>query len=1052
MRWWMYLCLVCSLWINFTDAVSVRLAGGGPTYGYVEQNIGGVWKPVCPGENDETQNLAPAVCQSLGFEDGSGYKMTTPVTALEWWYNEFTRSDQASVIPSLDAYATRKWISASRTSQYEHCQSSTLAVLCTGKVQLNIASSYLKPSLSERGFGRVVLSPPNKNSGYIDPSAIDATGARIICKELGFNTSSQISDDQVVGSTQDVNTYVTDKYTCAGTEDTILDCPTSPVTNPSYKPAVVACTNSDISDGTVKISEHQSLVEIRYNDAWGLICGDSFTDIDAVVVCKSLGFNNGKASKVESYRVNRLYPVWIKSLNCVSGNTKPVECNKDMWDTRCNNVAQAQCFNTETAGVYTFTDGGKSVGNHFIERSSKNEKGILAIQLDKRQSDNEPAPKLCKSLGYTSGNDFHLPGSSSLPQGKYWLAVYTKSVGECITTDECFKNDWTLTEDLSKVQDYVKLIICHNGVYLSGNGLSGIVNYKASDASQPSTVNDATLDSDEVNLICKDLGFPDGGRKISEKIFETQNAGGMVNMDCTSGATNTSSCTFSTIADTSSLVPAVLACNLPANLPDIIYLDNDGVVIYNKNNNPVQFCVDDKEWTDKEASVACRQLGYSASNYYKKSRDSNTAVGYKSVTCLGNEQLISECQLVETTSGECSKVAAVTCYNPDDTKFELRDGGDRFGRVWVTRGNQQGYFCYEKFDEEDAGTICRELGFKGGDEIKMTPVTASGTTWWYVNTNCDDDTKVIEGCEVQLEEAPFISYGAVRQTETEIRYSSDSFDATEANIACHEMGYPQGGKVIPSSSFEVEDDPIIVNCAGSETSLMDCQEIAGTKDDTKFASIACETGETIPEIITPAIKDKPKNLLVSFAEGTLKIIDDFRVLIVKNGVWGGLCADSWTDNDATVVCKQLKGATSGKSLKRGNKLNVKYTNFKEAWNCAGTEASLENCPVDQSITEKYCRESAGVYCNNHQPEASSEETYPDLPGFTFAPEDESSTTPLSTQGNNAASTPDDQNVQSEQPTSRPSEDETFISSTQDDNTANTPGITFKLMFAPTLLL
>ena len=45
-------------------------------------------------------------------------------------------------------------------------------------------------------------------------------------------------------------------------------------------------------------------------------------------------------------------------------------------------------------------------------------------------------------------------------------------------------------------------------------------------------------------------------------------------------------------------------------------------------------------------------------------------------------------------------------------------------------------------------------------------------------------------------------------------------------------------------------------------------------------------------------------------EDEVRLLRD-RVLICKNGVWGYVCRDSWTHEDARVVCRELGFSPQG---------------------------------------------------------------------------------------------------------------------------------------------
>ena len=89
-----------------------------------------------------------------------------------------------------------------------------------------------------------------------------------------------------------------------------------------------------------------------------------------------------------------------------------------------------------------------------------------------------------------------------------------------------------------------------------------------------------------------------------------------------------------------------------------------------------------------------------------------------------------------------------------------------------------------------------------------------------------------------------------------------------------------------------------------------------------------------------------------------------RVEVYLNGTWGTVCDDSWSLNDAIVVCRQLGydgtvrallGATHGEGTGP-----IYYDNLI----CSGSEESLDEC-LHNGVGVHNCEhnEDAGVECS-----------------------------------------------------------------------------------------
>lgn len=98
-------------------------------------------------------------------------------------------------------------------------------------------------------------------------------------------------------------------------------------------------------------TSYEGRVEIQYNNKWGTICGNVWSQENADVVCKTLGFENKSIVFKKSFGQGK-GPIWLADVRCFGEETSIAECCHREWGI--NN-----CGHNQDVGVVC-----KPIGNH----------------------------------------------------------------------------------------------------------------------------------------------------------------------------------------------------------------------------------------------------------------------------------------------------------------------------------------------------------------------------------------------------------------------------------------------------------------------------------------------------------------------------------------------------------------------------------------------------------------------------------------------------------------------------------------------------------------
>lgn len=910
-----------------TNANPLRLVNGrteaeGRVEIYIENSRGrGEWRTVS--DRSWGKSEAQAVCQILGF---SGYH-TVPRAGYH-----FGQGTGKICLEDVKCNGTELGLLDCHYRWNSNCSH-------TGDAGVSCLTIRLMDGYDD-SEGRVEVLIDNQ-WGTICDDNWDQNEASVVCRSLGLPSANAVAKRSAYFGHSNGVVFL-NGLNCSGGEDDIQKCT-------RRKSGLEKCGHeNDAGVRCLQIrlvnkpdNKVSGVVEVYIKNEWGKVCGDNWTNEDAQVVCRHLGFPRHTAYPLQ----NKFFGqnpgrIWINNVHCLGGEQSLLNCNHST-DSR-----DIQCTSTIAAGVncapLTLV-GGPSDREGRVEVYTDQQWGTVC---DTHWGEQE-ARVVCENLGYFGHHA--IPRRSSFFGGGNGsiLLADVQCEGNVSSLLDC-RHQVTIPTNCSHNNDAgvsclpVRLVGGQNDregrveVYL--NNIWG-------------TVCDDDWDHDDAQVVCQSLGFPNFTGVARVAAYFGQGSGPILldNVRCNGNEVDIRNCSFTSNVNCGHSEDAGVIC-VPLRLVDGKIGKEGRVEVYVNHWGTV--C--NTNWGQNEAQVVCENLGYGRFNAVpRQSAFFGEGIGdfvLHNVRCSGRETDLINCQHEVIASTNCShdNDAGVSCL-----PVRLFGGrNDMEGRVEIFMQNEWGTICDTLWDSKDGSVVCRSLGYEGftGVPLYNSFYGKGSGRIWLQNSSCNGDETSIQNCiksgigvhqcnhsndagvkcvPIRLVNGSNIDEGRVElyQGNQWSTICGQNWSDSEAQVVCQSLGFGRAMNINDTAFFgEGKGDILIhnVNCKGTESSLLDCGKDAATVQNCSHhydVGVKCSS--------------------VRLVNGTHEW--EGLVELYDGSTWKGLCAQNWNTAEAQVVCRSLgfDGSTVlTQSLKINQRIKVKLPTY---FDCRGHERNLFEC-------------------------------------------------------------------------------------------------------------
>uniref|UniRef100_A0AAR2LFF2 SRCR domain-containing protein n=1 Tax=Pygocentrus nattereri TaxID=42514 RepID=A0AAR2LFF2_PYGNA len=899
-------CLINSfLFLHVNILGRVRLVGGSHCSGRVEVLHGDTWSTVCDADFD--QQDAEVVCRELGCG--------LPVEVLgaaafgkgegQVWSEEFQCRGNESQIHSCPTSSSLK----------HNCSHDNDVVMATC---INICLFYLGCSGSvrlvdggSRCAGRVEVLHRGQ-WGTVCGDGWDMRHAAVVCRELGCGEAVDALSDAHFGPGS--GPIWMSKVDCGGSESTLKNCRSAGWGKHNCvhsKDAGVVCSGVRLVGG----SRCSGRVEVLHGETWSTVCDADFDQQDAEVVCRELGcglpvevlgaaaFGRGEGQ------------VWSEELQC-RGNESQIHFCPTSSSLK-HNCSHDSDVGLVCAVSVRLVDGGSLCAGR-VEVLHRGQWGtVCGNNWDMRD-----AAVVCRELGCGEAvdalSDAHFgPGS-----GPIWMDDVDCS-GSKKSLKNCISPGWD-----AGVICAVRLV--------GGSHCSGRVEVLQGETW--STVCDADFDQQDAEVVCRELGcglpvevlgaaaFGRGeGQEWSEE-FQCRGNESQIHF-CPTSSSLKHNCSHDNdvgvvcAGKRAMLVDGGSRC---AGRVEVLHRGQWGTV-----------CGD--EWDMSDVAVVCRELRCGEAVAALSDAHFGPGSGQiwmDNVDCSGSESTLKNCKSWGWGKHNChhGKDAGVICSVALRWGHRMSRLADGFhlcsGRVEVLHGETWSTVCDADFDQgEEVGLVLNSA----------TARLVSGS----------------DSCSGRVELQYLSEWGTVCDV---------SWDMRAAGVLCGQLNCGSAVAVLGSDWFGEGSGQIwadVFDCQGNETHLSKCPISSWSRtacSHKQDAGVIC-SGELLRVVHCSSLVSHEGRVRLS---GGMECEGEVEVYFLQD--WRRVLLDSWSESEASVVCRQLDCGSlfsfSSSSTSSPEHSHMCVTGF----NCSGSEAHLGNCSSAQAVNCS-SREQLSVTCS-----------------------------------------------------------------------------------------